>query len=421
MLSLLLTLVAADPAAGACPTLKKDTKVLLVVVPIDPALERHRAPMDRAVRKAVANELRLMPSAASARALNAEGGQEAREKVVLDARVQMQRAEDRFRELDDEVALSIIANVTSKLAAAQQETEAIELSSKAHLLAGAIYLARDRVDAARQRLRRALDLEPNLQPASDRFSPRLVAEVAAVRAAENLRPVGRLLVKSGTPGVQGEVFLDGRSIGTTPVTLDAVGAGRRLLRVSAPGRLSYATTVEIAPAKDVELAAPLDPDQEIGNIRALALAIRSGGELGSALKLLERRGDADKVLLAELGLASTLSPTGTPTVAITFHLAGFGRTHTESPSPTALRQTLNRLLRCEVDAPRSVGLAPSMLGEGSWATTLEPIPEARGFWEQPWFWAVCGVATLGLTGALVATRAAQGPPEAVDVTLSTRP
>lgn len=424
MLPLLLLLVTAPApsASGApCPTLKKDTKVLLVVVPNDPVLDRYRPGVDRAIRAAPPPGLVLLPRATSERALKVEGGRDQREKVLLDAQVQMQRAEDKFRELDDEVALQIIANVTGKLAAAQQEAGAIELSARAHLLAGAIFLARDRVDAARQRLRRALDLEPNLQPAQDRYSPRLLAEVAAVRAAENLRPVGRLLVRSGTPGVEGEVFLDGKPLGRTPLTLDAVGAGRRLLRVSAPGRLSHSTTVEINPSKDVELAAPLDPDREVGEILALPQILRTGGDPTATLRLLERRGEADKVLLAEVSLARMLSEAATPTVAVTFQLLGFGRAHTERASPPALGEALQRLLGCANDARPELSLAPSMVGDGPSMATAQPIPEAAGFWERPWFWALCGAAALGVAGALVATRAAQGPPEAVDLTLGTRP
>jgi hypothetical protein len=140
-----LVLAACEPPAANEP-------VLLVVGAADPALLSRRATIEDALRAAAKGRLTFVSKESAARAIEAEGGQSERQATLVTARVLVQRADERFRELDDEEALELIAKATGSLASVHQEEGAIELLARAHLLAAAIYLARDRAPAAKNRM-----------------------------------------------------------------------------------------------------------------------------------------------------------------------------------------------------------------------------------------------------------------------------
>ncbi|MEQ8980758.1 MAG: hypothetical protein RL846_22640, partial [Deltaproteobacteria bacterium] len=190
---MLAALLAALPfallasAAPDCASLDDAAPTVLVTVAADSGLAAAVPAVERAARSTT----NAWVDPATTRAiLVREGGHEGRAAALLDARSLVARAEERFRELETEEALQIIAEATSKLAAIHAQPGAVEVLAHAHFLAGAIYVARDRVDAARRRLLRALDLNPSIAPPRHRYNPRVLAELEAARAG--LREVGRL-------------------------------------------------------------------------------------------------------------------------------------------------------------------------------------------------------------------------------------
>ncbi|MCK6552091.1 PEGA domain-containing protein, partial [Myxococcota bacterium] len=335
----------ASVASAACPPERPGARTVLLVLARDPALDRHAADVERAVRRAAAERLALLGTEATTRALSIEGGADERERAVVEARVVLARAEDRFRELDDEEALGLIAKVTTKLGSVHQEPDAIAMLTRAHLLAGAIFLARGRIDAARQRLQRALDLDPALSPPRDRFAPEVLAELAAVRASAALRPVGRLEVRTSTPGA--DVFVDGHAIGATPLVIDAVPAGNHLLRISAPGRTSHVETIAIAPEAPRIVAVELADDPELGAIAGLRAALARDEDPKSVLALVARRAGADEAMLASFALSPELSATGTATIGVALELSSRGRAWSPSLDRAALGRALDAARRCD--------------------------------------------------------------------------
>lgn len=429
-LILLSTLLAGVPSQPLgvpsqpldCPRIEPAEPILLVVIPTDSALHRNVGAVDRAIRAESSGRLALLAPTRTARALTDEGGEAEREASLDEAQAVLRRAEDRFRELDDETALTLIAASTTRLASIQQTKEAVFVLAQAHLLAAAIFLARNRVDAARQRLQRALDLDREITPPRDRFAPEVLFELAALRASETTRPVGRLVVVS--PTAVADVFIDGRLLGRTPLELDTISAGRHLLRLSARGFRSHGETVEISAAGNHRVEAHLTRDAELAQIDRLPEAFRSrSSDLGDALQLLARRAGVKYVLVAATRIAPHLTPAGTATTAVDLSVhPGGGHAYAESLNPRELRSALSRMLSCTERGPLPSSTAPAILGqvEGR-AHAPSPVPSPEPWWNSSWFWASAVLAAVGLSGALVVVRSAAGPPDSVEVTLVPRP
>jgi tetratricopeptide (TPR) repeat protein len=411
--------LAVQAAPSGCTAPRASEPILLVVSSADPALRKHDDAVARAIRAVAARDLTLLPREATEKALSIEGGEDRRERTLVDARVIVNRAEDRFRELDDEEALALLANAIAKLTGVHQEPGAIELLARSHLLAGAIYLARGRTEAARQRIQRALDLEPELAPPRDRFAPEVLAEVATVRGAQATRPTGRLVV---TAKPAASVYVDGRLHGTTPVEIDNLGTGTHVLRVGAPGRESRIETLQIATSEDRRVEIELTPDPEITAIAELPSLLQKSADATPVLELLARRGGAERTLLARSVLANELTFSGTATIGVYLSTPGLGSAFAQNLSKSAIAAALGRMLACAHEAPDGSHPAPSILGiAGIRTTQLAPVPEPKAWWESPWFWAIAAVAAVGISAGFVVARTAGGPPQAVEVTLIPRP
>jgi hypothetical protein len=403
-----------------CPPLRAGDPVLLVVSESDAALAEHHAALELAVRTASLGKLELLPAKMTQEALTAEGGREERERAVVDARVVLERAEEKFRELDDEEALSLIARATTRLSALHHAPGAIELLARAHLLAGAIYLSRGRTDAARQRLQRALDLEPELSPPRDRFAPEVLAELAGVRASAGVRATGRLSVRSGRE--KNAVYLDGRKVGETPLHLEAVPAGNHLLRVSAPGETSAIESIQVTANEERVVEVMLVRDPEIAQLEQLDDRVRRGTGVGPLLELLSKRAGAERTLLAVVELASEPTASGTATIAATLIVERAGTARAKKIDRPSLADALDRALACANETPGKGELAPSLIGTlAVRPNVLRPVPEARSIHEEPWFWGAIFAVALVVGSSFVVARAAGGPPEAVEVTLIPRP
>lgn len=363
----------------------------------------------------------LVATDVAERAMTAEGGGDKRDQNLVRARILVKRAEEKFRELDDEEALDLIAKATADLASVHQKKGTIALLARAHFLAGAIYLARDRVGAAKNRLQRALDLNPDISPARHKFAPRVLSELAALRSQQSVRPVGRLKVQLQNEGVAGEVYVDGQRRGKTPLVLDAVGEGRHLLSVRAPGFRSFVGSFSINANREHVERVHLVRDRELSQIATLPEKLARGEDPSQVLALLARRAGVSRAVLAVLGLSSARTPTGAPALGVTIHIPGAGTAHAPTVTPDALKDALNRALACEPSGPTRNRLAPDLLGVTAASTSPSPVPEPTPWYDRPWFWGTVAFVTLAVAGGVVAARAANGPPEAVEITLIPRP
>jgi serine/threonine protein kinase len=95
-------------------------------------------------------------------------------------------------------------------------------------------------------------------PAPGRGANKAVAATPAKPAvqAPEKPPSGSLVVESRPPGAS--VFLDGRRVGTTPLTLDTVKVGNYTIGLDIPGYQRWASTVKVTSGERSRVAASLE-------------------------------------------------------------------------------------------------------------------------------------------------------------------
>jgi hypothetical protein len=413
---LIAVALLGDPGAvlAPAPCGPVEGRAAVVVRARDPGLAGAAAGVERRLRGVAAGRLALVDAQRTRQALAEEGGARAREQALVTARAQLAQAEARFKELDDEGALARLTEVSTRLVPVHQAEGATALLAEAHLQAAAIYLARGQLEAVQVRLQRALDLVPDLVAPRHRFDPRLQAELAAAREAQALRATGRLEITAPPEGPGGQVFLDGHPVGAAPLVLDAVPAGRHLLRISAQGYASQLLSLEVPAADTRVVEARLAPDPEQHLLAGL------GPEAPEAIALFVRRAGVEHALVAELVLAPTLSPAATATVAVRLVVSGRGSGFAPDGSAPALAAALDDALACR-RAPWPALVAPALPGLPALQAASRPVPSPAPWWRAPWVWALAAGLAVGAAGALVAARASAGPPDAVSLTLVPRP
>ena len=401
--------------AAPCPA--PSGPALLVVTAADAQLRREAPAVESRLRQVLTGRLPLLPSNRAVQALTVEGGRADRAAAVVQAKVRMERAFERFRELEDRAALDHVSEVIARLSAVSQSLGAVELLAEAHLLAGAIFLARDRVDASQARLRRALQLAPDIEAPPARYAPRVRAELAALRGDPG--PMGWLTVELTEPHTGAEVFVDGRSLGPVPIDRAEVPAGRHLIRVSAPGRLSFHTTARVESTQLNEVRAQLPIDPEVSRIDDVAGWIGEPQRRGETLGLIARRAEAETVLLAEVRLSERRSATATATRAVVLRL-GDRPAQTTGLDRESLVARIDALLTC---GPGQVPptTAPALTEWTLSSVAARPRAEPAPWYRQTWVWATFALVAVGTAGAFAAARHAEGPPDAVEITLVPRP
>lgn len=418
---LVLSALSESPlAVDSCRPLGPEEKVLAVVVASHPELGRQLT-----WARALVNGAAPFPLASAgetAEALGAESGLRRRRARVGEGRALLQKAETRFSELEDKDALNLIAEATPLLVAAHAEPSALTLLARCHLLAGAIFVARDRLDAAQSRLQRALDIDPDVAPSTNL---RLLGVLEAVRAGQATRGQGWLDVRLTGSATAARVYLDGRPIGLAPGRFEAIGVGRHLLRVSAPGHLSYTATAEVLEAQGTELTVSLPADDFAKELTRLGPKLGAGLRVAELQARLRERVGVERTLVAGLVPGTRRSDDGGLGTELILDLEEAGRVRVASDDPEAVRGAARRLAECELgSAPFawSLAAAPPLPGPGpAQLTTLEPHSPPSPFWTSPWFWGLSACAAILVAGGLAAVHGASAPPDSLSVTLIPRP
>lgn len=406
--------------AGTCPTLNPKTQVVLSVTAAPAGLQAQHALVHKRLRALTDRRVDLLPQRATTKGLLAEGGAQLREQVLLEARVRFEFADTRFKELDDTTALAAITTLSARLVGIHQTAGATELLARAHLLAAAIYLARGEIDAVQYRLHRALDLDPKITAPGHRFDPRLTAELAAASQNRGERATGRLEVRPIDGSKAATVYLDGHPVGAAPLVLDAVPAGRHLLRISGEGTRSALASVRIEAGETLIRSPNLRTDPERMQMQSLTQPMSQDDVPESTLALLARRAGADHALIAELVLSPRLGPTGEAQIGVRLRSSAGGTGWAPDPKAESLAIALSSALSCRI-APWPDRTGPALLGVPSAEAQASAFPAPKAWWRTPWVWAAVVGLVLGGASAMVAARASSGPPDALTVTLVPRP
>ncbi len=416
MIGAVLTLALS---AGSCPSIQAKTPVIISVTAAPDGLQSQRTLVQTRLRALAGRRVNLLPQSATQEGLLAEGGAGQREQGLLDARVQFEFADARFKELDDRAALEAVTMLSARLAGIHQTKGATELLARAHRLAAAIYLARGETDAVQSRLHRALDLDPKIDAPGHQFDPRLTAGLAAARQNRSQRATGRLEVESIDGWDKPSVYIDGHLVGSAPLVLDTVPVGRHLLRISAQGARSALSSLRIEPGETLVLSPSLRTDPERLQMLGLSAQLKHGGAQPT-VALLARRAGADHALVAELVLSPRLGPAGQAQVGVRLWSSTGGTGWAPDPRAESLAIALSSALTCRAARwpPRT---GPALLGPLSAHARASEVQEPKAWWRAPWVWALTAGLVLGGASAIVGARASSGPPEALTVTLVPRP
>ena len=394
---------------------------MVVVTAAAPTLEPY-VTLARALIRGAA-PFQVASDAQTLEVLTAERGLQERRARIEEASVLLAEAEASFTELEDRRALEQVAKATPLLVASQAEPEALALLARTHLLAGAIFVARGRLDAAQQRLQRALDIDPEITPPA---SLRLLGALEAVRARSKRRQRGWIFVELAGTATAGVVFLDGRKIGVAPGRFEDILQGRHLIRVSARDREGHAGTLAVRAGTGSTMQVHLPIDETRARFRELGPRLAFGGSVRVAQSRLSERARVDRTLVASVVPGHRRGPDAGLTLALIVDLQGSGRARVEHLDRVESAAVLRALARCE--GPAWPGEAPVALAAPSFpdrspprSGPMAPTPGREPMWKKPWFWATTALLTVGLVGGLAAAHGASGAPDDLAITLVPRP
>lgn len=331
-----------------------------------------------------------------------------REELVIDGtflgpgRAMLEEGRVLYERAEFESAIPVLEDAVDALRAGLPGSKDSKDLIEALLLLGLAQAGIGELDAARAAYKQVATLDPNRRLDPVRYAPKIVALFDEVRDQVLSLPKASLQVQG--PGGEHEVYVDGRSIGTAPVTERNLPPGTHyLLVVGSEGQREFAV-VELSPgAKETYLATLAgrtlgepgdDEDEREQQTRLLYESLGEyidtplvllGGEIGGgrvAVQLYEARTETfSRAVEADAGA----DPVGamvdlTPTLANYITEDGTLRADRTSPDVAPLDLSANPLLA-------------SML--------LDPEPivqEVQVSGGAPWYlWA--GVATVAAGGA----------------------
>lgn len=165
------------------------------------------------------------------------------------ARQAMARAQEAKAE---KLLLQAEARFTEAAGNLSTHTELLDV----YLLLGNVYLGLGRKAAASDVFARAARLDPRFIPDPAKYPPQTVRALRIKQAAMKRAGLGRLQILSEPPG---QTFVDGRFLGTTPVTVRSLAPGSHTVSVRRPGFKTWTATVDVPTFKPVRVEASLDP------------------------------------------------------------------------------------------------------------------------------------------------------------------
>lgn len=193
---------------------------------------------------------------------------EAAERAFVVAGELMDRAAAAYEELELDAAVELL-----QTAIAKYEQHAAYLPATGDVVRGCIRLAamrmlRDEASDARDVLRRAFALEPNAEPDARMYNPAMRTTFHEVRAALTQQPKGSLALAS-TPSYA-EVYLDGRFVGVSPVSVSEVVAGRHFVRLVKDGYVATGQMVDVRGGQQTNATLRLSPTKRFDDFDTLA-------------------------------------------------------------------------------------------------------------------------------------------------------
>ena len=184
-----------------------------------------------------------------------------RESLVLEdfalseGRALLEEGRVLYQNAEPDQAIPLLRQATQELEAGISATGTTDLLIEAWLVLGLAQTGMGEMGAANEAFREVVVMDPSRQLDPISYPPDVVEAYSAVRAQVLAEGSGELVL-STTEGA--EVFVDGRSVGLAPVTVDELPAGRHRIFVTGEGGLRAYEEVLIEPGGVRKLSLPLD-------------------------------------------------------------------------------------------------------------------------------------------------------------------
>ncbi len=252
----------------------------------------------RAVRARVEDRDDLEPAnLARLASLATEVREASTEDAEMEARRRLAGAEEAFSRFDYTGATTQLSEALELLRPLARRAEGRARLASTHLTLAMVLMVHGEREAAMEELRTCVHLDEACAPDPARHPPELVAlhrEVAAER-----RPDATLTVTSEPRGAR--VTIDGRREGVTPVTWDALPAGRHYVTLERDGFLPDVQVVSIGGGEPTERTFALSMGPSPMRAAAALRALEADGAAA------ERRWRAEAATLTEADVLLVLS------------------------------------------------------------------------------------------------------------------
>jgi hypothetical protein len=213
------------------------------------------------------------------------------EAFLFEAKRRMEDGRLMYQQADPEGAVEVLLAAVRMLEESVRWSRSVRDLWEAWMLLGTARLAVGDEPAARDAIGQAYALHPARRPDPASFAPEVL------ELWENERDMGgveqvKLIVSVDVEGSR--VWLDGRDVGASPVTIKGVPPGRHHVHARTPAGMVGYTAVEVPPGVDKPVAVSSAPPQ-------LGAAAKGGGarsaQLGALYEAVGRYAGVDLVLL----------------------------------------------------------------------------------------------------------------------------
>jgi hypothetical protein len=396
-------------AAGAAAAPK--AALLDLTQPPDPAWREQDQQLLERFRQALADQSGLqMLSGDQVAGFFREVPEAAAGPLVVRAREDLQRGRDFSERLKPDKAISHLANALRTLRAIFPFLEGLHEVEEAHLQLGMTYQALGKQREANEQYRMVLLLNPDRQLDEARVNPVVVERFDGVRQELLTSLKGSVSLISTPPG--GRVLMDGRAVGTSPITIPGVLPGEHYFSLELDGYKTWFGVIRVPPGGMEKKEVFPTEGERIGWVR-LRQRLAEGG-MGAARGMdatqLAKGLEVDWLVLAQLSHmgGQTLLQIGLlgPGEAAVSPLGIFP---VEVGRLGELAQRVGRWVKGDRQVAGPVVIHKPPVGPGPDVLPPPPPPlppEVRPWYKTWWFWTAVSVvaASTTVTTALLLSR-----------------
>lgn len=384
--------------------LAKVAVVILPESPDDKLTSARRATVQVSMEHALAADARL--DVVDLDEGLADSGGVTPKDAVAEARAMVASGEELLKRGQYKAALLKLEGAASQLAGVLAWAKKEELA-QAQYLRGAAHAALGEDKAALEELTALAVWRPDFTPDPTIGGGRAIALWEKAQAKARRLPGGAVDVSSEPRGAM--AYADGRFVGFTPTTIEALAIGTHFITVRARGYQKAVVAVRISDKKPVPANVTLTPSPRTDQLDQDIAAIRGGlGAAQASAEMQATLGDLSDLLGIDQLVVVLAPPIGGDKIYKAYVYSAVGGMRLADATAQVGDEGLDEALgRLATDLYKQVSFAPP-----------PPPPPPRPprvaarkpWWKQWWFWSSVGAGVLGVTaGALIIHEHSGGP------------